>query len=61
LFDNFKLFRKSVYELALKLDDKSLLAYSNELSVLIEHFDIEGIENYLNEFEEKLGGLFKDE
>ncbi len=54
MFDHFNSFNKLLIKIANEFNNEQLINYSKELSDLINHFDIVGIENYIKSFDDEL-------
>ncbi len=54
MFDHFKSFNQKLVKLAVEFNNDQLNNFSKELSYLIKHFDIEGIENYIKSFDNEI-------
>jgi len=57
MFYHFNTFNQQLIKIANDYNNEQLKKYSKELSVLIKHFDIEGIENYIKSFDDELNKI----
>lgn len=54
MFSHFYAFNKRLIEISIEFNNDQLKKYSKEFSLLIKHFDIEGIEKYIKSFDNEL-------
>jgi anti-sigma regulatory factor (Ser/Thr protein kinase) len=54
MFSQFYTFNKRLREISIEFNDDQLKKYSKEFSLLVKHFDIEGIEKYIKSFDSEI-------